>query len=217
MLNTLAPYLLFAIYRLLYWTWRIRIVECNEVKRRLASGEGFVLAHWHGDELGVLHLLKRYHVATIISSSKDGDIMNKACQLLGAETARGSSTRGGTSALKGLLRLVKEGRRPSLAVDGPKGPIHKVKPGVLQVSRLSGLPIFPISFYSSSSFIFKKSWNQAQLPLPFSRLTVYVGEGMEPVNKSDDGHSEELCRELENRLNKTRNKAKQIAQGDKIE
>lgn len=209
MLKKLLPYLLFVVYKLLYWSWRIEVRQTPEVKKWMDSGQSFIVAHWHGDELGILHLLKEYHVSCIISTSKDGDLMNKAVQLLGAETVRGSSTRGGASALKGIIRTVKNGRRPSVAVDGPKGPIYKVKPGVLQISRLTQLPIAPISFHASRQKIFEKSWNKSRLPLPFSKLTIQWGEHMEPIKKGEDSRDNNLAEQLEIRLNQTKDSASQ--------
>ena len=207
MLNKLLPYLLFFVYKLLYWSWRIEVRQTPEVKKWMAEGQPFIVAHWHGDEMGILHLLKEYHVACIISTSKDGDLMNKAVQLLGAETTRGSSTRGGASALKGIIRLVKKGRRPSVAVDGPKGPIYKVKPGIFQISRLANLPIAPISFHASRQKIFEKSWNKSRLPMPFAKLTIQWGESMPPVKKEDDAKHTLLAEQLENHLNRTKEAA----------
>ena len=174
----------------------------------VAEKASFIVAHWHGDELGILHLLKKYHVACMISTSKDGDLMNKAVQLLGAETVRGSSTRQGTQALKGILRLAKKGRRPSVAVDGPKGPIYKVKAGVFQIARLTKTPIVPISFHADRSYVFEKSWNKAQLPKPFSRIRVCWGDAME-VSRDSDSRSPELAQSLERALNQTKAKAAQ--------
>ena len=213
MLRKLAPYLLFAVYKIFFWTWRIRVHETEEVRELVKNNKSFIIAHWHGHELGILHLLKRYHVACMISTSKDGDLMNKAVQLLGAETVRGSSTRQGTQALKGILRLSKKGRRPSVAVDGPTGPIYKVKPGVFQISRLAQVPIVPISFHSSRSHIFEKSWNKSELPLPFSTITVLWGSSVEAVKKSDDSRSDELSLELEQKLHATRKGATELANG----
>ena len=215
MTRKILPYLLFAVYKLFFWTWRVRIYESEDVKALVKSNKSFIIAHWHGHELGILHLLKKYHVACMISTSKDGDLMNKAVQLLGAETVRGSSTRQGTQALKGILRLSKKGRRPSVAVDGPTGPIYKVKPGVFQISRLTQTPIAPISFHSSRSHIFEKSWNKSELPLPFSTVTIAFGSVLPPVKKGDDSRSDQLATELEGRLHATRKEATERAKSSR--
>lgn len=175
----------------------------------MAEKESFVIAHWHGDELGVLHLLKPYHVACIISTSKDGDIMNRAVRLLGGQTVRGSSTRGGAQALKGIIRLKKQGWRPSVAVDGPKGPIYKVKPGILQISRLAQLPIVPLSFYASKVFTFEKSWNKSRLPLPFSKVVIQWGHPLRPISKEESAKQDDLLTQVEQAINATKEWAAQ--------
>lgn len=210
MLKKLAPHLLFAFYKLLQWSWRIQIVEVCEVQELTKENKSFVIAHWHGDELGILHLLKPYRVACIISTSKDGDIMNRAVQLLGGKTVRGSSTRQGTRALKGIIRLKKEGFRPSVAVDGPKGPIYKVKPGVLQISRLTNLPIVPLSFYASRYHTFHKAWNQSRLPLPFAKVSIVWGRPLPALQKTDDPKDEKFAQQLEERINETKRHANRI-------
>ncbi len=209
MLNRVViPYLVFFLYKLLFWSWRIEIQESEAVKSYMNEEKSFIIAHWHGDELGILHLLKKYHVSCIISTSKDGDIMNKAVQLLGAETVRGSSTRGGTSALKGIIRLKDRGRRPSVAVDGPKGPIYKAKPGVFQISRLTNLPIVPISFYASKYHLFEKAWNKSRLPLPFAKVTIIWGDALPPLGRNDDPKSESLALRLEAAIDQAKTDAR---------
>lgn len=189
--------LLFLVYSALRLTWRVRVVEPPGFKKALADGRPMVMAHWHGDELGIIYLLKRYRVAVITSTSKDGELMATVVRLFGSRTSRGSSTRGGVAALKGLLRLAKEGWRPSVAVDGPKGPLHKVKPGVFEVSKLTRAEIFPIAAAADRQFVFKKSWNQSFLPLPFARVVVVWGEGLPAVTKDADCHAPELAAGLE--------------------
>lgn len=212
MLKKIAPYLLFVFYKLVQFTWRVKVIESDDVKNFVENKQSFIIAHWHGDELGILHLLRRYHVACIISTSKDGDLMNKAVQLLGAETVRGSSTRGGTGALKGMIRLKKRGRRPSVAVDGPKGPIYQVKPGVLQISKLTQLPIVPISFHASHSFVFEKSWNKSQLPLPFAKVTIQWGETMDALPRSEDAKNPLFAAELKTKIEATKAQAQTASQ-----
>lgn len=185
MLKKLIPYLLFTVYSLIRFTWRVKVVESAGLKKLLSENKLFVVAHWHGEELGIIYLLKRYHVACIVSQSSDGEIMAKVIELFGSRAVRGSSTRGGVGALKGILTLAKQGWRPSVAVDGPKGPRHEVKPGVLEIAKLLKVPVVSISMASSRPFIFKKSWNKSELPLPFSKITVTWGEPIAVTDSED--------------------------------
>ena len=60
-------------------------------------------------------------------------------------------------------------------MDGPRGPARVVQPGVVQLARLTGAWILPITS-SSSRPRFLGSWDRYLLPLPFSRAVVAYGE-----------------------------------------
>lgn len=171
-----ASYFLYFLYRLFQLTWKIEIRESDEFKKLLAKDSLFVIAHWHGEELGILHLLKPYRVSCMVSQSFDGELIARIIHLLGSKAVRGSSSRGAVQALKGILRLAKEGWRPSVAVDGPRGPRHQVKRGVVEIAKILNVPIIPINMACSRSFIFQKSWNKSELPLPFSRIVIQWGD-----------------------------------------
>jgi lysophospholipid acyltransferase (LPLAT)-like uncharacterized protein len=174
-----ASYFLYFLYRFFQLTWKIEIRESAALKELVKENKTFVVAHWHGEELGILHLLKRYRVACMVSQSFDGELVARMIHHFGSKAVRGSSSRGAVQALKGILRLAKEGWRPSVAVDGPRGPRHEVKLGVVEIARVLKVPILPINMACSRSFIFKKSWNKSELPLPFSRIVIQWGEPIE--------------------------------------
>lgn len=196
-LNWLAPWAGFLLYRALFLTWRIQIHESEDLKRAQKNNTPRVYAHWHGDELGILYLLKPYKACAMISTSSDGAIMDRLVRLLGAETSRGSSTRGGISALRGILRLAKDGWSPSVAVDGPKGPYHKVKAGVFEIAKLTEAEVFPLTVACSNAWVFEKAWNKTYLPRPFARLSVVFGPALPRIKRDDDAHDVQLASRLE--------------------
>lgn len=172
-----------------------------------------ILAHWHGDEIPLVSLVQRYRIATMISTSKDGEMMNTVVRLMGGTSARGSSTRGGSSALKGLIRIMKsESRNTSLAVDGPKGPVYVVKPGVFELSRLIESPIFAAGVSCDRKWVFEKAWNKAYLPKPFAKINIVWRGPVGPVTRNVDPRSEALRDELTAALLEARQSAvKEIA------
>jgi len=194
------PVLLYWIYSALKLTWRIHIIESASLKKAIEENRPMVFAHWHGDELGILHLLPKYRAAVMTSTSKDGELMNRIVHLFGSKSARGSSTRGGAAALKGIIRLAREGWRPSVAVDGPKGPLHKVKPGVFEISKLIKGEIFPLAVACDRKYVFEKAWNKTFLPLPFARVVVVWGESLPAVERDRDSRDPELAKSLEEAL-----------------
>lgn len=191
------PWLVYLFYRLWSSTWRLECVETEAMKAAKARGDKLVFAHWHGDELKIVSLVTPYRIATMTSTSKDGALIDFTIRKLGGATSRGSSTRGGIGALKGLIRLMGQGYRASMAVDGPKGPLHKVKPGIFELSRLAKASIVPVGAATDRAILFKKSWNQAQLPKPFAKIVVWFGIPMDPLSKEDSPKDETLARGLE--------------------
>jgi lysophospholipid acyltransferase (LPLAT)-like uncharacterized protein len=195
-LRWLAPWLGFVIYKILYSTWRISISEPPEMREAIKAGT-VTFAHWHGDELAILYLLKPYRACAITSISADGQIMHKVIQLMGSTTSRGSSSRGGVSAIRGILRLTKEGWNPSVAVDGPKGPRHKVKSGVFEISKLTSSTIYPLTAACDRAWHFPKAWNKTYLPKPFAKLSIVFGPALPVVSREEDAHDVALASRLE--------------------
>ena len=193
-------FIIWIFYRLMVATWRIEIHEPDRLKEHLKNKTPFLLAHFHGDEGALLLLAGRYKLSTMISTSKDGELMNVVYTLLGGKASRGSSTRGGVSALKGLIELSRKGRSCNISVDGPKGPIYEVKPGVFELSRVLKAEIFAGSAYCESAWQFPKSWNKAYFPKPFSRVVIVWTGPFGPVTKADDPRSPELAKTLQNQL-----------------
>lgn len=203
----LAAALVYVIYRALKLTWRVRLIEPPEMKKAMRDRAPFLMAHWHGDEILLLQVIGRYRTATIVSTSKDGEIMNNLIRFFGAVSSRGSSTRGAVGALKGLFRLIREGHPSSFAVDGPKGPLHKVKPGIFETSRALDLPIYVAGVACDRAFEFPKSWNKTYLPKPFARIHLEWRGPRPAIARDLDPRDPELARQLEVELHAAKQQA----------
>lgn len=192
-------------FRILRLTWRLRIEECESLRRTLAAREPVAFAHWHGDELVILHLVRRYRIATMTSHSRDGALMAEALRRLGGETVRGSSSRGGAGAMRRLVALCrKRGLNASFAVDGPRGPRFRVKPGIFVFSRLVKAPIATVSVGVSRPFELRRSWNRAVIPKPFSVVRVRFAMALPVVAEGSDVHDPGLAARLEDLLHEGR-------------
>ncbi|NBB93933.1 MAG: DUF374 domain-containing protein [Gammaproteobacteria bacterium] len=210
--RTILPRLVYAVYRAWSATWRLRRHEPPAFTERLERGEPFIVAMWHGDELGLVCFGPSYHLATMASWSKDGELMNYVLRKFGFETARGSSSRGGSRALRGLMRLARKGWSPVIAVDGPRGPVHKAKPGVLELARITGLPVFPCAMACSRHIPLHRSWDLTDLPTPFARVLIYWGDPI-AVARENDSRSAEMTQRLEDGINRCRREAREMLSG----
>jgi lysophospholipid acyltransferase (LPLAT)-like uncharacterized protein len=206
--RSLLGFLLWLIYRCLSRTWRVTLIEPPSLTERRLQKKISLMAHWHGDELPLLRWIGFYNVATLVSTSKDGDLMNFVAQREGAMTSRGSSTRSSVGGTLALLRIMKKFNRScSMAVDGPKGPIYKAKPGVFEISRALDAPIFAGGAACDRAWHFTKAWNQAVLPKPFSKVVIFWEDTLPPVQKSQDPKEQKNLELLEQKINSARQKA----------
>ena len=149
-----APSLVAALIRGVGKTLRIDTVNSAAIEARWRKGEAVIIAFWHGRQL---MLPLAYHgrgLSILISRHRDGELIARAMRAFGFSSVRGSTTRGGSSALRALVAEGRRGRDLAVTPDGPKGPRGVVQPGVIQLARLTGLPVFPLAFGASK----KKSW-----------------------------------------------------------
>lgn len=207
--RVILPRLIYGTYRSWSATWRLRRREPPPLIERLNNGQPFVVAMWHGDHLGLLCFSRFYHLATMASRSRDGELIDYVMRKLGYATARGSSSRGGSSALRGLMRLARKGWSPVIAVDGPRGPALKAKPGVLELARVTGLPVFPCGMACSRSIALHRSWDQAAFPAPFAKVLIYWGDPI-VFDRDSDARSAEMTQRLGDAIDRCRREAREM-------
>ncbi len=170
--------LIYYFIRLLNMTYRYQYIGLeNKAKARAISPNGtFVYAVWHQNLIGGILAHSDEKFTMIISGSKDGELVAVTCQKLGHNPARGSSTRDGKKALIEIVKKIKEGYPGAVTVDGPKGPSKIVKPGIIEISRLSQSPILTMSPYATKFWTLTRSWDQFRIPKPFSKILIVIGE-----------------------------------------
>jgi lysophospholipid acyltransferase (LPLAT)-like uncharacterized protein len=128
--------------RALHATLRVRHAGVEN----LSSLPQYIFAFWHDHLLLMLHARYRKPITVLISQSKDGEIMARIFDYYDVESARGSSTRGGSGALREMIRAARQGKNIVFTPDGPKGPRRIAKEGVVVAAQATGLPIAPIAF-----------------------------------------------------------------------
>ncbi|MBA3688583.1 MAG: hypothetical protein H0W81_07130 [Chloroflexi bacterium] len=74
-----------------------------------------------------------------------------------------------------LARIGREGSSLVVSCDGPTGPYRVAKPGVLIVSRESGIPIQPWAVAIRPPWRMNGRWDRHLVPVPFCRMRVEEG------------------------------------------
>jgi len=180
-------------------TTRKRFINGEDLFARWQRGEHVILAFWHGRIL-LMPFPYRGRKACIMNSiHRDGEIITRVIKRFGISAVRGSSTRGWMGGLKGMLEAYRQGYDLIVVPDGPRGPRHKAKPGVLQLARATGAPIFPVT-YGAKWKVTIKSWDRLLIPLPLSRVTYMAGQPILVPPDASPELMEEKRQELENAL-----------------
>jgi len=174
------PWTVARIIGLLHRTLRIRYSDPTGV---IDSGAPWpaIFLFWHNRILftpGCFPKEMRRRVAVLISGSRDGQYAADFAHQVGLSVVRGSSSRGGTRALRELKRTLEGGTAIAIPVDGPRGPRYEIQPGAAFLSQMCGCPIIPITLNAPSRWELR-SWDKAQIPKPFSRAELHVGEPFE--------------------------------------
>ena len=126
-------------------------VEGEEWPRRLrARGAAFILAFWHGRLLMIPMAWQRLApMHMLISAHRDGRIIADAVTYFGVQSIAGSTRRGGSAALRRMLKRLEAGECVGITPDGPRGPAMVASGGIVNLARLAGVPIVPIVYATS--------------------------------------------------------------------
>ncbi len=192
---------------LAYWTikvlgWTMEFEEVHpEIPRSFQEKETLGIgAFWHGRLLMMPLVYKRKKLSFLVSPHRDGQIVGRALKRFGFHAIPGSTNRKGFSAFKQMLRATQDGSDIALTPDGPRGPRYQVQIGVIELAKLAGRPVVPLTFSASKRKLFN-TWDQFLLPYPFSRGVFIWGEPIHVDPRGDRAHLEERRALLERRLN----------------
>ena len=172
-----------------------------------APRERIIFALWHNRLARSSVLWSRFvlrhaperKIAGLVSASRDGGLLAAIFNYFGIEPVRGSSSRRGAQALRELVTRAEAGYDLAITPDGPRGPCYTVQEGVISVAQFSGLVIIPVSYHLSWK-IQLRSWDRFQIPLPFTRCHVIIGQPLRVPREIAAEGREQLRQELEREL-----------------
>jgi lysophospholipid acyltransferase (LPLAT)-like uncharacterized protein len=162
------------IFRTLYSTLKFEWSGQSNLER-WEAGEAVVFVTWHGRILPLLQLFRGHDIVMLVSQHRDGEYLTRLGAGLGYDAVRGSSTRGGYGAIRELARKVRGGQSLAITPDGPQGPKEKIKPGALQVARMTGAPVIPVMAGGDRAW-WVEGWDRFMIPKPFATIRVVVGD-----------------------------------------
>jgi lysophospholipid acyltransferase (LPLAT)-like uncharacterized protein len=157
-------------------------------------------ACWHQNALSTVMAHTWRRLAILVSRSFDGEVIAFVAKKFGIHSARGSSSRGGLEALRQLIKLTKEGYEVGITVDGPRGPKHEVKGGVIALASRTGVPILPTASRGRRTWTLVKSWDHFRVPKPFTEILVLYGQPLLIPQRLTDEESHVYQKKLADEL-----------------
>lgn len=191
------------VLRLLNATLRWEEWGFSDQEQYWVDGPPRVLVFWHGRQLLMPWIYLNHRrspssrpISALISQHTDGRMIAKAMAFLGVRSIAGSSTRGGREALFELIRTLQRGEHIGITPDGPRGPVYKLKPGVVRIAQRSGAKIYPTTISAERYWQFR-SWDHMILPKPFSRALLVMGSPISVPSELSNEDAQRINAEIE--------------------
>jgi hypothetical protein len=136
----------------------------------------------------------------MVSRSFDGEYIARTIERFGFAAVRGSSSRGGATALLGLQTQLERNNPVVFTIDGPRGPKYIAKPGAVLLSRASTVPISAFYVALSDAWVLN-TWDALMIPKPFSKALVRFSAKLRvPSETGDPQNDDETMADLHQHL-----------------
>jgi lysophospholipid acyltransferase (LPLAT)-like uncharacterized protein len=188
-----------ALIRSLYRGLRFEVTGRDHLASIERDGGPVVFVAWHGRLLPLLYWYRDRGVVILVSAHRDGEYLARMARGLGYGTVRGSSTHGAHQALRSAIRAVRTGHSLAITPDGPQGPRERMKPGALEVARVTGAPLVPILAGARQAW-WIEGWDRFMIPKPFSRIRIAVGSPRKLPRTITPAGLEGVARSMETEL-----------------
>lgn len=177
--------------------------------------ERHISSVWHDQLLFPTFGVKSKNMSALISRHQDGEYLAESMRMLGFGTVRGSSNKGAVAALKEMVTTGAGGGRLVMTPDGPRGPHHELKSGVVYIASRSGMPIICSATVSDRHWLIKGSWTNLVVPKPFSRAVMVASEMITIPPDIDKAEIEVYRQKIQKRMEEVEHEARAILAGER--
>jgi hypothetical protein len=190
--DKLGGFFLYLVIRLISITLRWQVTGLKELANYLAEERQTLFALWHDLQLimPVAYIKYRkslpsdFQLKALVSGHGDGQLVKATLAYFGLKAVSGSSSRGGVKATLEIQDAIRQGYSIVITPDGPRGPPHQIKEGILFLAENFNLAVVPLVIKYSNSWRLS-SWDSFQIPKPFSRVELKIESPIIAVNNSD--------------------------------
>jgi lysophospholipid acyltransferase (LPLAT)-like uncharacterized protein len=199
----IVPRLTAAVLAIIGATLRFEVVTEPGATPATPPAKG-IFCFWHRCTLPCAWYFRKFRCSILISRSFDGELIARTLALLGFDSVRGSSSRGGAAGLLALQQVIEQGLPVVFTADGPRGPIYQAKMGPVKLAQITQQEIDSFYLLPERAWIMR-SWDRFLVPKPFSRVAVsWARPVTAPAPDADSEALEAKRQELNDALERAR-------------
>lgn len=195
-----ADLVFFLLIKLIVRTVTFQVEGWEHWEAASQAGKVPIYTCWHNRLFLATYFWQQRRIVALISRSFDGEYIARVIQRFGYGTVRGSSTRGAVGALVEMVRLMRVGCPAAFTIDGPRGPRYVAKMGAVLLAKKTGNPILPYTITPARLWTARKSWDQFQVPKPFTPALVLIAPPIYVDPDTDEASLEAKRDELQQAL-----------------
>ncbi len=170
---------------------------------------------WHETLLLPAYTHARQGFTILVSTHRDGELITQIVRMLRGRAVRGSTTRGGTAALLGMMRH-KLGRHLAITPDGPRGPRRQLQMGAIYLASRGRMPLIPFGLAAADAWR-APSWDRTILPRPWRACRGVLGRAIEIPHDAGREELERYRRLAQQAMDDVQDRAERIAAGTRTE
>lgn len=159
-------------------TWRKEVEGLERLDALMSRRVPVIVAFWHGRYTPLFVLLRGRDAVAFTSLSFRGSVISGICRRFGYRPVQ-IPDHGREAGLETMRQTLRVGGTCGIAVDGPRGPYHRVKRGAIHLASELGFLVLPVTFAARRSRVDAGRWDRLEVPRPFTRVVFLCGEPLE--------------------------------------
>lgn len=206
------------VLRLLFATCRqvVFVEEPGSNPHEDTGDERFFYSIWHDQLLMTIYTGKAKTIAALVGPHRDGGYVADILNDRKVPVIRGSSNRGGTQAVKEMMETAKD-LHIAITPDGPRGPRHEAKAGMIFLSSQTGRPIVPVAYTCNRLWKIRGSWTDMMLPKPFTTIYLAIGTPLRIPSGLKKSERQARVRQLNEEMVRVERLAERMQAGETLE
>lgn len=198
------------LFRLVDSTLDVRVYGHEHLAAARRGGRRALFVVWHGKGLIPVLFLQGAPLVIYTSQPRDSTFGGlsrtvrrftlAALRHMGYRVLDAATFASESRGVIRFLQMLEHGAGGIIAADGPAGPNYRAKPGAAFVARRAGVGLVPVGAAMEHSLVLD-SWDRFEIPRPFSRAVLAIGEMLVVPEDTDEPALAALSSRLETALN----------------